>query len=102
MIRSMTGFGRADVTGETVAITVEARSVNHRHLDVGLRLPGAWSSLEGDVRRIVQGRLERGRVDVSVQVSPLPTQSARTVRVDGALARCYLEQARQLGREIGM
>jgi uncharacterized protein (TIGR00255 family) len=98
----MTGFGRADVTGETVAITVEARSVNHRHLDVGLRLPSAWSSLEGDVRRVVQGRLERGRVDVSVQVSPLPTQSTRTVRVDGALARCYLEQARQLGGEIGV
>jgi uncharacterized protein (TIGR00255 family) len=102
MIRSMTGFGRAELSGETVAITVEARSVNHRHLDVGLRLPNAWSSFEGDIRRIVQSRLERGRVDLSVQVSPLPTLSTRTVRVDGALARCYLEQARQLGREIGV
>jgi uncharacterized protein (TIGR00255 family) len=102
MIRSMTGFGRAELTGETVAITVEARSVNHRHLDIGLRLPNAWNSLEGDVRRIVQGRVERGRVDVSVQVSPLPTQSTRTVRVDSALAQCYVEQARQLAREIGV
>ena len=102
MIRSMTGFGRAEVTGETVAITVEARSVNHRHLDIGLRLPNAWSSLEGDVRRIVQARVERGRVDVSVQVSPLPTQSTRTVRVDSALAQRYVEQARQLAREIGV
>jgi uncharacterized protein (TIGR00255 family) len=102
MIRSMTGFGRTELAGETVAITVEARSVNHRHLDIGLRLPNAWSSLEGDVRRIVQGRVERGRVDVSVQVSPLPTQSTRTVRVDSALARHYVEQARQLAREIGV
>ena len=102
MIRSMTGFGRAEVTGETVAITVETRSVNHRHLDIGLRLPNAWSSLEGDVRKIVQGRVERGRVDVSVQVSPLPTQSTRTVRVDSALAQRYVEQARQLAREIGV
>jgi uncharacterized protein (TIGR00255 family) len=102
MIRSMTGFGRAEVTGETVAITVEARSVNHRHLDIGLRLPNTWSSLEGDVRRIVQSRVDRGRVDVSVQVSPLPTQSTRTVRVDSALARHYVEQARQLAREIGV
>src|SRR2546426_2284037 len=102
MIRSMTGFGRAELAGETVAITVETRSVNHRHLDIGLRLPNAWNSLEGDVRRIVQARVERGRVDVSVQVSPLPTQSMRTVRVDSALAQRYLEQARQLAREIGV
>jgi uncharacterized protein (TIGR00255 family) len=102
MIRSMTGFGRAELAGETVAITVEARSVNHRHLDIALRLPNAWNGLEGDVRRIVQSRLERGRVDVSVQVAPLPTQSARTVRVDSALAQRYVEQARQLAREIGV
>ena len=102
MIRSMTGFGRAELGGETVAITVEARSVNHRHLDIGLRLPNAWSSLEGDVRRIVQGRVERGRVDVSVQVSPLPTQSTRTVRVDSVLAQRYVEQARLLASEIGV
>src|SRR5712692_10275790 len=102
MIRSMTGFGRTELAGETIAITVEARSVNHRHLDIALRLPNAWSSLEGDVRRIVQARVERGRVDVSVQVSPLPTQSTRTVRVDSALAQRYVEQARQLAREIGV
>ena len=102
MIRSMTGFGRAELAGETGAITVEARSVNHRHLDIGLRLPNGWSSLEADVRRIVQGRVERGRVDVSVQVSPLPTQSTRTVRADSALAQRYVEQARQLAREIGV
>jgi uncharacterized protein (TIGR00255 family) len=102
MIRSMTGFGRAELSGDTVTITVEARSVNHRHLDVGLRLPNAWSSFEGDIRRIVQSRVDRGRVDVSVQLTPLPTQSTRTVRVDSALAQCYVEQARQLAREIGV
>ena len=102
MIRSMTGFGRAELAGESVAITVEARSVNHRHLDVGVRLPSAWSGLDADIRRIVQGRLERGRLDVSVHVSPLPSQSARAVRVDGALAQRYVEQARQLAREIGL
>jgi uncharacterized protein (TIGR00255 family) len=102
MIRSMTGFGRAELVSDTMAITVEARSVNHRHLDISLRLPNAFSVLEGDARRIVQARLERGRVDVSVQVSPLPTQSARTVRVDAVLAQRYVEQARQLARELGV
>ncbi len=102
MIRSMTGFGRAELASDTMSMTIEARSVNHRHLDIGLRLPNAFSVLEGDIRRIVQGRLERGRVDVSVQLSPLPSQSARTVRVDAALAQGYVEQARQLARDIGV
>lgn len=102
MIRSMTGFGRAEVTGETLVVTVEARSVNHRHLDVGVRLPNAFAGLDSDVRRIVQGRLDRGRVDVSVQVSPLSSQSAKTVRVDTALAQRYVEQARQLARDVGL
>jgi len=102
MIRSMTGFGRAELTGETLVVTVEARSVNHRHLDVGVRLPNAFAGLDADVRRVVQSRLDRGRVDVSVQVSPLSSQSAKTVRVDTALAQRYVEQARQLARDVGL
>jgi uncharacterized protein (TIGR00255 family) len=102
MIRSMTGFGRAELAGETATITVEARSVNHRHLDIGMRLPGALSGLDAEIRRLVQARLERGRVDVSVQLSPLAAQPARTVRVDTELARRYVEQARQLARDVGV
>jgi uncharacterized protein (TIGR00255 family) len=102
MIRSMTGFGRSEQSGDTLAVTVEARSVNHRHLEIAVRLPGAFAGLDADVRRVVQGRLERGRVDVSVQVAPLSSQSARTVRIDTALAQRYVEQARQLARDIGL
>jgi uncharacterized protein (TIGR00255 family) len=102
MIRSMTGFGRGEVSGETATITVEARSVNHRHLDVGVRLPGVLTGYDAEIRRLVQGRLERGRVDVSVQVAPLASQPARTVRVDAMLAARYVEQARQLARELGL
>jgi uncharacterized protein (TIGR00255 family) len=102
MIRSMTGFGRAELTGDTLMVTVETRSVNHRHLDVGVRLPSALAGFDADVRRIVQGRLERGRVDVSVQVAPLSSQTTRTVQIDTALARRYAEQARQLGRDLGI
>jgi uncharacterized protein (TIGR00255 family) len=102
MIRSMTGFGRAELAGDTLAIVVEVRSVNHRHLDVAVRLPGALAGLDAEVRRLVQGRLERGRVDVTVQVGALASQPTRTVQVDAALARRYAEQARQLARELGI
>ena len=102
MIRSMTGFGRAEVAGETLTVTVEVRSVNHRHLDVSARLPNAWGTLDVDVRRVIQGRIERGRVDVSVQAAPLSSHSSRTVRIDPALAQRYVEQARQLAEELGL
>ena len=100
MVRSMTGFGRAEVSGESIAVTVEARSVNHRHLDIALRLPRTLSALELDARRLVQARLERGRVDVTVQVTPLSGTATQRVQVDTALAREYLTRAQAVAAEL--
>lgn len=100
MIRSMTGFGRAEATGTTFVLTVEARSLNHRHLDIALRLPPALTSLEPDARRLVQSRLERGRVEITVQLTPGGGGPATNVRVNRALARRYLQEARALAREL--
>jgi uncharacterized protein (TIGR00255 family) len=98
----MTGFGRAEALADGFAVTVEARSVNHRHLDIALRLPRALAAFEMDARRLVQSRLERGRIDVAVQVGPAPGQSTQQVRIDTALAAQYVEQARALGRAAGL
>ncbi len=102
MIRSMTGFGRGEAVGDAASVTVEIRSVNHRHLDIALRLPPALSPLEMDARRLVQARVERGRVDVGVLMAPTGGRPAQDVHVNPALARRYAEQARQLGRELGL
>jgi uncharacterized protein (TIGR00255 family) len=99
MIRSMTGFGRAEVRGDTLVVTVETRSVNHRHLDIALRLPRALAALELEGRRLVASRLERGRVDVAVQVA-LVAESTQRVVADAALAREYVARARALGAEL--
>src|SRR5499433_1263578 len=101
-LRSMTGFGRAEAIADGFAVTIEARSVNHRHLDIALRLPRTLAAIEMDARRLIQSRLERGRVDVAVQVGPAPGQSSQQVRVDAALAAQYVEQARALGRAVGL
>src|SRR2546422_2979076 len=101
-IRSMTGFGRAEGGGDATTVTVEARAVNHRHLDVALRLPRAFASFEMDARRLIQSRLERGRIDVAVQIGPAPGQSAQRIRVDHALAAQLVAQARELGHRVGI
>jgi uncharacterized protein (TIGR00255 family) len=102
MVRSMTGFGRAEATGESIVVTVEARSVNHRHLDVALRLPRPLAALELDARRVVQSRLERGRVDVNVQLTPLGGAAAQRVQIDATLAREYVARARALAMELAL
>src|SRR5216117_2088467 len=83
-LRSMTGFGRAEVSAGPIAITVEARSLNHRHLDVTFRLPRALAGLERDARRVVQARLERGHVEIAVQLFPAAGASGQQVSGPGA------------------
>ena len=99
-LRSMTGFGRAEVSGQTMTVSAEARSVNHRHLDIAVRLPRALAAFEVDVRRLIQARLERGRVEVSVQQVPAPGAPTQRVSVDAALAAEYVARARELGRAV--
>ena len=98
----MTGFGRADAAGDAAIVSIEARSVNHRHLDIAVRLPRGLAAFEMDTRRMIQARLERGRIDVAVQLGPAPGQSAQQVRVDTALAAQYVAEARDAGRAVGL
>jgi uncharacterized protein (TIGR00255 family) len=101
MIRSMTGYGRAEVVGERIVVSVEARSLNHRHLDVALKLPRSFAAFELEARRLIQGQIQRGRLDVSVSVKPL-AEGGSALNVDAALARRYVEQMRALGDALGL
>src|SRR5438093_12017684 len=102
MVRSMTGFGRGEASGESIAVTVEVRSVNHRHLEGGLRVPRSLAALELDVRRLALRRLERGRIDIAVQLTPRAGAAMQRVQVDAALAREYVARARALAMELGL
>lgn len=85
-IRSMTGFGRATLTVAGVAHTVEIRAVNHRYLDLKMRLPGHLAGLEADIRAQVRGALPRGRVDLYVTSSAGDAQVGAAVVLNPALA----------------
>jgi len=100
MIHSMTGFGRGECEVDGQAFLVEVRSVNHRHLDVQTRLPRPLARLEPELRRRVQARLARGKVDVSVS-QPGMLGSGEVI-IDRETAARYVEAARELARDHGL
>ena len=63
MIRSMTGYGRGEAAAPRLVVTAECKSLNHRHLDVAIKLPRVLAPMEMDARRLVQATLARGRVE---------------------------------------
>ena len=97
---SMTGYGRAFVEIEGRQMTVEVKSVNHRFLDIAFRMPRNLMFLEDAARKAIGARLARGHVDVFVTYRNLRTD-ARTVRVDEALFKAYVDALRQLRGAVG-
>jgi uncharacterized protein (TIGR00255 family) len=101
-MRSMTGFGTARVRLSRRArgmIAVEAKSVNQRFLDLKLSLPKEYAAWEPDVRKVVQARLSRGRVEVYVSRDGQPEERPR-VEIDEDLAQAYVEQWRRLKKKL--
>ncbi|MGC2235223.1 MAG: YicC/YloC family endoribonuclease [Pyrinomonadaceae bacterium] len=66
-MKSMTGFGRGQISGENFTVSVELKTVNNRFLDVNLRLSQELQSLEAELKRLITNRLTRGRVDINLQ-----------------------------------
>ena len=83
-MQSMTGFSRAALENDHLRAEVTIRTVNHRHLDITVRLPDDLREYEGEVRKLVAGRLTRGRVEVRIDVFPLSGEQ-RASEVDDAV-----------------
>ena len=99
MIRSMTGFGRVAFEVEGAGFALEIRTVNHRHVDVSVRLPRLLSRVEPLVRERARGRFDRGKVDVSVSLVSSNTQGVPThLELDRDVAARYVAFAAELGR----
>lgn len=90
MIKSMTGFASASATAGGVAVSVEIRTYNSRHLDIALRLPPGYTDLEERVRALIAARLTRGRVEAKIHIEDA---SATLAAVEADLARARAVQA---------
>ena len=99
MLRSMTGFGASDLTTATGRYAVEARSLNHRFLEVVVRLPRELAPLEERIRTLVQGRVLRGRVEVAIMRENYGKR-VRTVKIDLDLAKAFASALNELKQAL--
>jgi uncharacterized protein (TIGR00255 family) len=95
MIRSMTGFARRERQGPWGTLACEIRSVNHRYLELSLRLPEDLRGLEGDARKAVSAALRRGKVDVGIYLRGQPAQTG-TLEINRALVDQLARTARDV------
>ncbi len=97
MIRSMTGFGRAQEHVDGMDVTVEIKAVNHRYFECATRLPRAYGFLDEKIKNFLQTKIARGKVDVSVYIDLTDVPGTEVV-VNKTLAEAYLKAAAELER----
>jgi len=96
----MTGFGRSTCEVDGLGLEVEARSVNHRHLDLRIRLPRVLADEENRLKKRIQAELSRGKVDITVSL--VMESSESTLEIDETIAAQYVEAAQNLRERHGL
>jgi uncharacterized protein (TIGR00255 family) len=89
-MKSMTGYGEASHQNKHAKITVQVRSLNHRHLDLQLRVPREYLGFEEEIRKSLRQTVNRGRIDLFINRTSLPGH-AREVELDEELLAQYLK-----------
>lgn len=101
MIKSMTGYGRAEHATEDYKFTVEIKSVNNRYLDIGIKMPRQLGMLESSIRAELKKYIGRGKVDVYITYEDLKEANMQ-VKYNSKIAGEYLKYLRQMAEEFGL
>jgi len=100
MIRSMTGYGKAECELSQKKITVEVKSLNSKQLDLNTRLPGVYREKDLEVRKEISDKLIRGKVDFSIYAESMGTES--NAAINGAIVKNYFKQLSDISKELGL
>ena len=101
MIKSMTGYGRAEYADEDLKIAVEIKSVNNRYLDIGIKMPRQLGMLEAGIRAELKKYISRGKVDVYITYEDLKEANMQ-VKYNSKIAGEYLKYLGQMAQEYGL
>ena len=101
MIKSMTGFGRAEVSDGKRNIVVEIRSVNHRYCDITVKTARRYAFAEEKIKAAIKETVKRGKLDVSVMVENL-TEADVNIKLNTLVAKQYYDNLKKLQQEFGV
>ena len=99
MSKSMTGFGRAEVTTEEYKVICELKSVNHRYCDISVKIPKKLSYFESVVRNELKKYVSRGKVDVFISYEDY-TEGRASLKYNKELAASYVENMKRLSQDF--
>jgi len=101
MIKSMTGFGRCEITENNRKFTVEMKSVNHRYLDVNIKMPKKLNFFESAIRSELKNFITRGKVDVFITYEDF-TENNTTIRYNKEVAAEYMKYLKQIAEDFSL
>ena len=101
MIKSMTGFGRCEIVENNRKFTVEMKSVNHRYLDVNIKMPKKLNFFESAIRAELKNYISRGKVDLFITYEDY-TENNASIRYNRELAAEYMKYLRQMQEDFGL
>ncbi len=98
MIKSMTGYGKSNLSINSREYQVEIKTVNHKYIDTNIKMPRTISYLEEDIRKLITSKLKRGKVDISITFENY-SKDGNDIRINTELAKMYIENLRKLAEE---
>ncbi|MBR6696926.1 MAG: YicC family protein [Lachnospiraceae bacterium] len=101
MIKSMTGFGRCEIADEKYKITVEMKSVNHRYLEVGIKMPKKLNFFDAGIRNLLKKYVQRGKVDIFITYEDF-NENKLNLKYNPELAKEYVEILKQISEQFDL
>lgn len=98
MIKSMTGYGKANLIKDTRTYTVEIKSVNHRYLDISIKMPKSLNYLEEEIKKEISKKVKRGKIDVFINFEDSKID-AKEIKINKEIAKIYIKELKELAQE---
>jgi len=97
----MTGFGHCEYTENDISFTIEIKTVNHRYIDIFLKMPKQLSTFEDMIRSLASAKIQRGKIDIYITYDNKSSDSQEVI-LDEGLAKAYCDALRKISDELGL
>ena len=98
MIKSMTGYGRANIEENLRKYQVEIKSINHKYLDISVKMPKQISYLEESIKKEISSKIKRGKIDVFINFEN-DSNEGRKIKINTELAKMYIKELKELAQK---